>query len=39
MALKMVFEPLRVDSVKLPNRIARTAYAAGIGGDRITDAA
>ncbi|MGK2910595.1 MAG: FAD-dependent oxidoreductase [Sphingobium sp.] len=33
----MVFEPLRIGGITVPNRIARTAHASGLGGDRISD--
>lgn len=36
--LKMVFEPLKIGSITVPNRIARTAHASGLGhGNRISD--
>jgi 2,4-dienoyl-CoA reductase-like NADH-dependent reductase (Old Yellow Enzyme family) len=37
MALKMVFEPIRIGAVELPNRIVRTAHSSGMGTSRITD--
>jgi 2,4-dienoyl-CoA reductase-like NADH-dependent reductase (Old Yellow Enzyme family)/thioredoxin reductase len=37
MALKMVFEPIRIGAVEIPNRVARTAHSSGMGTTRITD--
>ena len=37
MSLKMVFTPLRIGNIEVPNRIARTAHASGLGDSRITD--
>ncbi|MDB5714835.1 MAG: NADH:flavin oxidoreductase/NADH oxidase [Sphingomonadales bacterium] len=37
MALKMVFEPLRIGGIEVPNRIARTAHASGLGTSHISD--
>jgi len=37
MALKMVFEPIWIGSVEVPNRVARTAHSSGMGTTRITD--
>jgi 2,4-dienoyl-CoA reductase-like NADH-dependent reductase (Old Yellow Enzyme family) len=37
MALRMVFEPIRIGAVEAPNRIVRTAHSSGMGTSRITD--
>lgn len=37
MSLNLVFEPLKIGSVEVPNRIARTAHSTGMGDTRITD--
>ncbi|MCK9541599.1 MAG: FAD-dependent oxidoreductase [Novosphingobium sp.] len=38
MSLKLVYEPLRIGGIEIPNRIVRTAHDTGLGKPDITDA-